>query len=125
LVATDSKSAADAAKKLAVEIKKVDMAGLGETEHQTWMKVKTDLEKSALQISSESNIENQRSSFIGLSDLIYKLAKDSETEIELYYQFCPMANNNKGAYWISKENSVKNPYYGSKMMTCGEVKEKI
>lgn len=125
LVATDSKSAADAAKKLASEIKKVDMAGLGEAEHQTWMKVKTELEKSALQISSASNIENQRSSFIGLSDLIYKLAKDSETEIELYYQFCPMANNNKGAYWISKENSVKNPYYGSKMMTCGEVKEKI
>ena len=43
----------------------------------------------------------------------------------VYYQFCPMANGGKGANWLSKENAVKNPYYGAQMMTCGKVVETI
>ena len=39
----------------------------------------------------------------------------------VYIQFCPMADNNKGAYWISLEKEVRNPYYGEAMLTCGEV----
>ena len=36
-----------------------------------------------------------------------------------------MANNGKGANWLSKENKVQNPYYGSVMLTCGKVVETI
>jgi hypothetical protein len=36
-----------------------------------------------------------------------------------------MANYGKGANWLSKENAVKNPYYGSQMLTCGKVVETI
>lgn len=125
LIATDSKAANAAAAKLSSAIQKVDMASLGEKEHHTWMKVKSGLEKSANQISKDPKIESQRNTFINLSNEIYALAKDANTNLELYYQFCPMANNNKGAYWLSKEDKIKNPYFGSKMMTCGEVKEKI
>lgn len=33
--------------------------------------------------------------------------------------------NDKGAYWINGDKSIRNPYFGEKMMTCGEVKETI
>jgi hypothetical protein len=36
-----------------------------------------------------------------------------------------MANSGKGANWLSKENAIKNPYYGSSMLTCGKTVEII
>ncbi len=36
-----------------------------------------------------------------------------------------MAFNDAGAYWLSKTSDIKNPYYGKKMLTCGEVKDSI
>jgi hypothetical protein len=47
------------------------------------------------------------------------------TEKTLYKDFCPMANNNKGAYWLSEVKDIKNPYFGSKMLKCGNVREQI
>ena len=44
---------------------------------------------------------------------------------KVYHQFCPMADNNNGAYWLSKEEKVINPYFGDAMLTCGEVKQVI
>ena len=43
----------------------------------------------------------------------------------VYVQFCPMANGGEGANWVSKEKAVKNPFYGSQMLTCGKVVETI
>ena len=44
---------------------------------------------------------------------------------KVYVEFCPMADNNNGAYWLSKEEKVINPYFGEAMLTCGEVKQVI
>ena len=60
-----------------------------------------------------------------LSKNMYALIKISKTEKPIYYQFCPMSNNGRGANWLSKENDVKNPYYGSKMLSCGKTVEII
>jgi hypothetical protein len=43
----------------------------------------------------------------------------------LYLEYCPMANGNEGAYWLSNEKQIKNPYFGDKMLKCGSVKETI
>jgi hypothetical protein len=45
--------------------------------------------------------------------------------MNVYYQFCPMAFDNKGAYWISKTEDVRNPYFGLKMLSCGEIVQEI
>ncbi|RYF87461.1 MAG: DUF3347 domain-containing protein, partial [Chitinophagaceae bacterium] len=37
----------------------------------------------------------------------------------IYLQYCPM----KKASWLSSEKQIRNPYYGSSMLTCGEVTE--
>jgi Cu(I)/Ag(I) efflux system membrane fusion protein len=40
---------------------------------------------------------------------------------KLYVFYCPM----KKANWLDDANTVKNPYYGKSMLTCGSVKKTI
>lgn len=75
---------------------------------------------------AEPNLEAKRKSFQMISDNMYDLVRtvhfDKET---VYHQFCPMAFNDAGAYWLSSSADIKNPYFGKKMLTCGEVKDSI
>nr|WP_294921712.1 DUF3347 domain-containing protein [uncultured Flavobacterium sp.] len=81
---------------------------------------------SAAAIVSAPDIENQRAAYSKLSnELIYLLKKAGMTQAELYVEYCPMAFDNKGAVWISSTKEVRNPYFGAKMLKCGEVKETI
>ena len=57
-----------------------------------------------------------------IADLIKTFGNGGQT---LYKDFCPMANDGKGAIWISEIKAIKNPYLGKKMTTCGSVKEEI
>jgi len=44
---------------------------------------------------------------------------------EAFYDYCPMAFNNEGAYWLSDQAAIRNPYFGDAMLTCGTVKETL
>lgn len=125
LVASNGKQATQHAEMLAKAIQAVDMKKLADKEHQLWMKVYKQLEQQASSISKDKSIDNQRKSFIQLSENMYALSKVANYGKTLYWQHCPMANQNKGANWLSTEENIKNPYYGSKMLTCGSVVEKI
>lgn len=68
-------------------------------------------------------LEAQRAAFQQLSELMIRLGGAmSSAESPLYVQYCPMADSNKGAYWISRESEIRNPYFGDAMLTCGEVR---
>lgn len=125
LVLTDRKDAASSAKKLTTSLNAVKMGELQNDVHMVWMKVMQDLKSDAQKIANTENIQEQRGYFDTLSENIYQLIKVSKTETPTYFQHCPMANDGKGANWLSKENQVKNPYYGSKMMSCGKTIETI
>lgn len=125
LVKTDGKTASNKAKELTAAIKKVEMKQLTPEQHEVWMKVQADLTEDAEHISDTGDAKHQRDHFVTLSSAIYKLQKVSKTSAPVYYQFCPMANGGKGANWLSKEKAIKNPYYGSQMMTCGKTVETI
>lgn len=78
----------------------------------------------AKNIISIDNIEDQRAEFEAISKEIYQLIKGTEdNSITIYKQYCPMAFDNKGAFWLSTEEKVINPYFGSKMLHCGKVEE--
>lgn len=125
LVKTDGKLASDKAKGLVKAINAVKMNELKTEEHNVWMKVLNDLKEDAEHIVETNDAKHQRDHFITLSKSIFELLKVSKYEVPVYYQFCPMANDGKGANWLSKENAVKNPYYGSQMLTCGKTVETI
>lgn len=81
---------------------------------------------SASNISASGDIKQQRSEYSRLSNEMIKLVKQSGlTSGELYVDYCPMAMNDSGAYWLSNKAEIVNPYFGDKMLTCGEVKETI
>ncbi|MDV4102731.1 hypothetical protein CMT19_16970 [Elizabethkingia anophelis] len=82
---------------------------------------KTDLLKATEKLNKAgNNIEKQRAAFNDVSTIMWKLVKSSDKVSQpVYYQYCPM----KKAYWLSKEKDIKNPYYGSSMLTCGKVAE--
>ena len=125
LVKSDGDATSAKAKELFNALNAVQMNKLSNEEHTVWMKVMKDLTANAEKIATSKDVAKQRETFALLSKSIYDLAKVSKQEAPVYYQHCPMYNNGKGANWLSKENAIKNPYYGSQMLTCGSTVETI
>ncbi|MFN8277370.1 MAG: DUF3347 domain-containing protein [Chitinophagales bacterium] len=125
LVKSDGNTASAKAKDLVNAISSVKMETLTTEEHTAFMKVMKDLSFDAEHISETKDVSHQRDHFTTLSDNVYKLIKVSKQETPVYYQHCPMYNDGKGANWLSKESAIKNPYYGSQMLTCGKTTETI
>lgn len=125
LVKTDVAISSAKAAELVKAIKAVEMTKLSTEEHTVWMKVMKDLTANAEKIATAKDVSKQRETFALLSKNMYELTKVSKQETPVYYQHCPMYNSGKGANWLSKEEAIKNPYYGSKMLTCGSTQETI
>ena len=125
LVSSNSALATTKASALSASINKVEMDKLDMDVHMVWMKVIENIKADSKSISVTNDLEKQRKIFANLSNEIYSLMKVSKFDNAVYYQYCPMANGGKGANWLSKENEVRNPYYGSAMMTCGKTVETI
>ncbi|HEY1194279.1 DUF3347 domain-containing protein [Flavobacterium sp.] len=121
LIKSDSKLTSAKAAALLTAITAVKMDKLKSNEHTVWMKVVKKLTADAKSISSTTDLKKQRETFKSLSKNTYDLIKVSNPEQPIYKQYCPMAD----ADWLSKEKAVKNPYYGSSMLTCGNVVETI
>lgn len=125
LVKTDGATASGHAKALATAIDDLKMDKLPMDIHMVWMDVLENLKVNTKQIADTQDTGRQREHFMLLSKDMYTLMKVSKPETPTYYQFCPMANDGKGANWLSKENAIKNPYYGSQMLTCGKTVETL
>lgn len=121
LIKSDSKLTSAKAATLLTAISAVKMDKLKSNEHTVWMKVVKKLTADAKSISTTTDLKKQRETFKSLSKSTYDLIKVSSPEQPIYKQYCPMAD----ADWLSKEKAVKNPYYGSSMLTCGNVVETI
>lgn len=105
---------------------KVDMKLLKGQSHMYWMEKSDELKNAIQKIISGKNIDSQRASFDELSLAIINTAQAfGITSEKLYIQYCPMADNNNGAYWLSSQMKIRNPYFGDQMLTCGEVKDSI
>ncbi len=126
LVNDDAKNAQQAGKQIIQSLKNVDMKLLSdEKAHNHWMTIQKELNTSANAISSNTDISKQRGHFKHLSAHMISSVQLFGVNENIYIQFCPMADNNKGAYWISLEEEVRNPYYGEAMLTCGEVRDTL
>ncbi|MGB0892563.1 MAG: efflux RND transporter periplasmic adaptor subunit [Flavobacteriaceae bacterium] len=115
-----------AASKILDNLKLVDMKLLSSNEaHKHWMLLEKEIKQSSMAISNSKNIDEQRNHFRHLSSHLIKSLKLFGINKKVFVEFCPMANNNKGAFWLSTKEKISNPYYGQKMLTCGEIKQVI
>lgn len=124
LVADNKKDAAKGGTALLAAFTKFDMSTLKGKVHTDYMEIYESAKEQAEHIV-RSPIDHQREHFEALSEDINDLISLLGTTKTLYRDFCPMANNNKGAYWLSEVKEIKNPFFGSKMMSCGSVKTQI
>jgi len=126
LVKTDGNTASTKAKDLQTAISAVKMDQLPMNVHTVWMKVLDELKEDAEHIATnDAKVDHQREHFANLSKKMYELIRVVKPDATVYYQHCPMYDNGKGADWLSKENGIKNPYFGSQMLTCGKTIETI
>ena len=86
---------------------------------KNWKNVKDDLVLNLNYMIKMNDIEHQRKYFSKLTEEFYQIVKKNDFDKNLYYQYCPMANS----FWLSDNEKIKNPYYGSKMLSCGTTKE--
>jgi Cu(I)/Ag(I) efflux system membrane fusion protein len=92
--------------------------------HMEWMKdlnaIKTNLEK----MKGSPELSEQRKYFAVFNQELYEsILTFGLNEDKIYYEYCPMALDNKGAYWLSDTREIQNPYFGEKMLSCGSVKD--
>jgi hypothetical protein len=122
----NGKEAAEAGKHLHEAFVKLDNTSFTAEQKIVFDDVKEEVKEHAEHISSNAEkIAHQREHFDMLSTDMYDLIKAVKPTQVLYKDHCPMFNDNKGAIWLSEVKDIKNPYYGKKMLTCGELQEEI
>jgi len=126
LVADNGKEAALAGKGLVNAFDNFDKSSVPAVKMSELKEIIEDARENADHISeNKGDIDHQREHFDLLSTDIKDLIAIAGADRTLYQIFCPMYNNGEGGMWLSANNEIKNPFYGSKMMTCGEVKTVI
>lgn len=90
-----------------------------------WLEKKKFMLQHAKQSLAANTLEAKRENFIYLSQPMIKVAEAFSAPGSLFIQYCPMANNDLGAYWLSNEEEIRNPYFGAQMLKCGEVVKQL
>ena len=79
--------------------------------------------KAATAVAAARDLKTAREAFGPLSEAV-RAAVDASgpataKELGLKLAFCPMVNRS----WLQKDEKIRNPYYGSAMLECGEFKK--
>ena len=126
LIGGKATEAGDASKNMSETMKGFDKSLLTADQKKLYDQNEEDLKEHAEHITkSTSDIEHQREHFSMMSEDLSSLVKAFGGGKTLYQDHCPMAKNGKGANWLSETKEIKNPYFGEKMIECGEVEEEI
>ena len=125
-VASDADKVIQEAGQISKTLGTFNTDGLNDAAGQAWKSASTEIEIALRDIGTSHDVEIQRAAFSTISNQMYQLIKDfGITDQKAYYTYCPMAFNDKGGYWISSKEEIRNPYFGDKMLTCGVVKEEL
>ena len=126
LVEDNDEKAAEASVNLTAAFKGLDKSSLAADQTTKFDEIIESATEHAEHISeNKGNIVHQREHLALLSKDVKDLVAITGTDRTLYADFCPMYDNNKGAMWLSASKEIKNPYFGSKMLSCGKVQEEI
>jgi len=103
---------------------KVDASKFKGSEKMAWATLNNKLRDALAKVKGAKDIAELRKHFEQLSTEVISLTENYGVNQNLVYKdYCPMAFNNKGAYWLSETKEITNPYFGASMLACGEVKQ--
>ncbi|MCP5104039.1 MAG: DUF3347 domain-containing protein [bacterium] len=127
--ALSSDSLADAKKSGETFIKKlaaVDMKLVTGSAHMDWMKWAEILKEGGGKLVQAGDIEAARVQLEVLTEPMTHVIKTFGGEKTAVYRFhCPMAFDNKGAYWLQSNEETRNPYFGASMLLCKDSVEPL
>ena len=110
---------------MAASLQQLDKSYFTADQKKAYDAIEKGLKDHVTQIAASNDIKVQRTHFVDLSSNVYELVKAFGAGKTVYHDYCPMANDDKGALWVSEINDIKNPYFGASMLTCGSVEETI
>lgn len=127
LAGDDLQATQTAAGSLGNEISQVEMALFSRSGHATWMTLSKRLREFSAAAAKSEDITAARAAFYDLSKTIIELhdAFGHVDNRDYFLTFCPMANDNQGAYWLQTVDTVYNSFYGDMMLRCGEIKKPL
>ncbi|MCO6499095.1 MAG: efflux RND transporter periplasmic adaptor subunit [Vicingus serpentipes] len=126
LVESDFEKAKQKGTSLQQKLKTFDMTQLHDEAHELWMKKGKNIEAAINDFILAKNIDEQRISFEPLSENLSVVVEAFGLHgVKAYKDYCPMAVNDEGAIWLSEIEEIRNPYFGEKMLKCGEVQKVI
>ncbi len=120
-VADNATEAKELAGKMTKTMSQIDMSLLEGDAHMAWMMYSKHISEGLNAIKASDDIAEQRKSYAMVNDGLYKAVKSFSIGETVYYQFCPMEKSG----WLSSSEEIKNPYFGSKMLSCGATKETL
>ena len=92
--------------------------------HVFWMEQYAAINESLQELTAHDDLSNIRIHFEPLSEAFIETARTLGAIDDTWYvAFCPMVDDDRGAYWLSEFEEIMNPYFGSMMLRCGEVTE--
>lgn len=125
LVKSDAEAARNNARELVNELK-FDTNPLTVEEGQKWTNMMQSLQNTANAIATAPALAQQRESFAMLSSTMENTIRSfGLADKTVYRQYCPMAFDNKGGYWLASEEEINNPYFGDEMLHCGAVEDTL
>jgi hypothetical protein len=78
------------------------------------------IDTAAVQLASAGEIEDARTKFAVVSEALDAYIKGFKLRLPdgVHSAYCPMVHKP----WLQEGTVVKNPYYGSSMLNCGEIR---
>ncbi|SDS02900.1 membrane fusion protein, Cu(I)/Ag(I) efflux system [Gillisia sp. Hel1_33_143] len=125
LVADDLQLSKKEIAAIKTKVEEINTIGLKGEAEKVWKMVNIQLINRTKELSEAKDLKEIRGGFDELSSEVIMLVSKLQVSTPLFVLHCPMADNNRGADWISLSSEVLNPYYGNAMLGCGEVTKTI
>lgn len=125
-VASDTELIREKAHDVNTKLMEVNMELLKGDSHMKWMNYQEKMKPAISAIEAKADLPSQRTAFAEFNEAFHESVESfGLNRGTVFYQYCPMANGNNGAYWLSEISEIRNPYFGDKMLTCGETRDTL
>jgi hypothetical protein len=121
LVESDPQQSAEKAQELSEFSAGVMDEVLDAEDRGLWLGIARIIRAETDNLVAEDDVDEQRFYFERISNAMIQMVESfNPVGYTVYHQSCPMVRDGS-ADWLSREEEIRNPYHGDRMMNCGEV----
>lgn len=123
----DFEAVQTAATRLSAAVEKASLRDVPLPVGLAWNRQQRALQRATVQLNAAQDLAQARTTLQPLTEALEAgvQALPEGTVGTLFRAFCPMAFNDRGATWLSRDDQIRNPYFGSTMFRCGEIQAQV